>query len=479
MKIKAKILVVDDEPGIRDWLCFELKHQGYRVVTAVNGNEGLEKAQHDKFDIAVLDIMMPEMDGISLLGHLKKINPDMEVIMTTGFGTMETVIASLRQGAFDYINKPFHVDEISLVIEKALEKRQLKETIALYEISKAIVSTIEFDQLLKIIIDLTMAVMKSDDATLLLYDHRKKLYIAATSHDINDENIKNSRIAIGEIMEDQVTRQQPGVLIDDLAKNPRLKNIRGIKEIKTALLLPLIGKTNVLGILNLNRFQKNDYFCEYDLPKAGIFASQAALAVENSYLFKELNSLYMSTIRSFANAIDAKDHYTNRHSEHVAELAVAITREMGLSAPEILRVQQAAQIHDLGKIGIRDDIINKSEHLTDQEMEEIKSHPLQGAHILEPIGFLHDIVEIIKQHHEHFDGAGYPYGLKGEEISLEARIIAVADAYDAMISDRSYRKALSKEEAIKELQKYSNSQFDQNVVEALLRVLKKEATLKQ
>jgi putative nucleotidyltransferase with HDIG domain len=474
VKSKAKILIIDDETQIRDWLSFKLEQQGHTVITAQNGNEGIEKVQQEKFDIAIVDIIMPEMNGITVLDHLKRIDPDIEAIMVTGFGTMETAVESMRKGAYDYISKPFIIEELSMVIEKAIEKQQLKETIALYEISKAIVSTIEFDQLLKIIIDMTTAVLKSDDASLLLFDNKKKLYVAAASYDLNEETKKKTRLAIGErIAGWSAGEQQPLILIDGFGNEPRFKDIKGRKEVKSALILPLIGKINLLGILNINRINVIKHFTENDLHKANIFASQIALAVENAYLFKELTALYMSTIRSLANAIDAKDHYTNKHSEHVAELAVAIANEMGLTIPELLKIQQASQIHDLGKIGIHDFIINKTGKLSDQEMEEIKSHPLKGAQILEPIGFLSDIVELIKQHHERFDGSGYPYGLKGEKICLEARIIAVADAYDAMISDRPYRKALTKEQAITELNKYSNIQFDKRVVAAFLKVLEK------
>ncbi|HEX3046088.1 MAG TPA: response regulator, partial [Bacillota bacterium] len=414
MKPKVKILVVDDEPGMQDWLSYELGQQGYQVVTASNGNEGLEKVSQDKFDLAIIDIMMPGMDGITFLGCLKKTNPDIEAIMTTGFGTLETAIASIRKGAYDYINKPFNGDEISLVIEKALEKRQLKETVALYEISKAMVSTIELDQLFKIVIDLTTAVLKSDDASLLLYDHEKKLYIAAASYDLGDTNRKNSRLAMGERAAAQIAEEQePLILVDSFAKTPRFDNIEGLQEIRTGLIIPLIGKSSILGFLNINRLQVNEPFTETDLPKASIFASQIALSVENAYLFKELSSVYLSTIRSFANAIDAKDHYTNRHSERVAILAVGIAREMKLPEPVVLRIQQAAQIHDLGKIGIKDHIIKKPEELTAEEREEVKSHPIKAAQILEPIVFLRDIVEIIKQHHEWVDGTGYPFGLTG------------------------------------------------------------------
>lgn len=475
MKSNTKILVIDDESQIRDWVSIKLRQLGYTVIAVSNGIEGIEKITREKFDIAIIDIMMPEMNGITVLDHLKKIDPDIEAIMVTGFGTMETAVECLRKGAYDYIGKPCNIEEISMVIEKALEKRQLKETIALYEISKAMVSTIEFDQLLKIIIDLTTAVLKSDDASLMLFDDGKKLYMAAASYDLNEEFKKKTRLAIGERVAGWRTElKQPLILMDGFKNDSRFNDLKGQTEIKSALMLPLIGKNNLLGILNINRINVKELYTENDLHKAGIFASQIALAVENAYLFKELTSLYISTIRSLAKAIDAKDHYTNRHSEHVAELAVAIATELGLSAPEILKIQEASQIHDLGKIGIYDSIINKTDQLSPQEMEELKSHPLKGAQILEPIGFLSDIVEIIKQHHERFDGNGYPYGLKAEEIRLEARIIAVADAYDAMISDRSYRKALTKEEAIAELIKYSNTQFDRQVVNAFLKFLTKE-----
>jgi putative nucleotidyltransferase with HDIG domain len=181
----------------------------------------------------------------------------------------------------------------------------------------------------------------------------------------------------------------------------------------------------------------------------------------------------MSIIRSLAKAIDAKDHYTNRHSENVAESAVAIAKELGLSDSEIDVILQASQIHDLGKIGVHDFILNKSEKLTEEEWKEIRSHPIKAAQILEPLGFVNNIVDIIKQHHENYNGSGYPDGLKNDEIHLAARIIAVADAYDAMTSDRPYRKAMTKEQAVDELLKNNNIQFDPKVIEAFLKVLNK------
>ena len=145
MKLKGKILIVDDEEGIREILSRYLSKQGYAVVTAQNGKEGIETFKKEEFDLVISDIRMPEMDGVAFLNLIKKSDPDVEVIMVTAYETMESAIESLRKGAYDYIIKPFSIEKIAITVEKALEKRQLKEKIALYEISKAIHSTVELN----------------------------------------------------------------------------------------------------------------------------------------------------------------------------------------------------------------------------------------------------------------------------------------------------------------------------------------------
>ena len=191
-------------------------------------------------------------------------------------------------------------------------------------------------------------------------------------------------------------------------------------------------------------------------------------------LYEDLRSTYMRTIKVLAQAIDARDHYTHSHSENVAKYATVIATEMGLSAREIEVIHQACELHDLGKIGIEDSILIKPSALTAQEWEQIKKHPAIGAQILEPLTFLHGVIDLVRQHHEHFDGTGYPEGRKGEDILIGARIIHLADAYEAMVSARSYRKIpLTKEAAIEEIKKNSSTQFDPNVVRVFLKIVDK------
>jgi len=191
-------------------------------------------------------------------------------------------------------------------------------------------------------------------------------------------------------------------------------------------------------------------------------------------LYEELQATYLRTIKALAHAIDARDHYTHSHSENVTKYAVIVAQEMKLSAKDVKEIKQACELHDLGKIGIHDYVLTKPGKLTPQEWEEVRVHSLKAGEILEPLGFLKGTIELIQQHHERYDGKGYPYGLKGESIRLGARIMVVADAFDAMISERPYReKPLTKQKAIEEVKRNSGTQFDPQVVRAFLKIVDK------
>jgi|Deesub1362A_J573_1020465.scaffolds.fasta_scaffold00004_34 putative nucleotidyltransferase with HDIG domain/PAS domain S-box-containing protein len=189
---------------------------------------------------------------------------------------------------------------------------------------------------------------------------------------------------------------------------------------------------------------------------------------------KELRGLLNDLVLAFANAIDAKSHWTKGHSERVARYAAEIAKEMGLREKEIETLKTAALLHDIGKIGTYDVILDKPEKLSPEEAALVKQHPVKGVEILTPIKKLQDILPIIKHHHERIDGKGYPDGLKGEEIPLSARILHVADSFDSMTADRPYRPSPGREYAISELKKHSGTQFDPQVVEAFLRILNRQ-----
>jgi putative nucleotidyltransferase with HDIG domain len=198
------------------------------------------------------------------------------------------------------------------------------------------------------------------------------------------------------------------------------------------------------------------------------------LARQSFELYTKMRKIYLETIRALAAAIDAKDPYTKGHSERVAQIAVLLAQELNLSDRDSENIEYTALLHDIGKIGIDDRILGKSSKLSNEEFKKIKEHPIVGAKIIEPVDFLKNSYKTIYHHHEKYNGGGYPDGLKEKDIPLCARIIAVADSYDAMGSDRPYRKKLSKEKILKEFTEQSGKQFDPQIVNALMLILKRE-----
>jgi len=196
------------------------------------------------------------------------------------------------------------------------------------------------------------------------------------------------------------------------------------------------------------------------------------LALENNRLLRKVQDMYFGSLSALAATIDAKNVHTTKHSERVCEYAMSIVRELGLSGEEKVTLEHACKLHDIGKIAIRDYILNKPGKLTPEEWKEVKKHPVIGAGILDSSGFLKDLVPIVKYHHERYDGSGYPSGLREEDIPKEARIIALADAFEAMTSDRPYRKAFSKEGALEQIKANIKTQFDPDLVSKFIKCLK-------
>jgi putative nucleotidyltransferase with HDIG domain len=257
------------------------------------------------------------------------------------------------------------------------------------------------------------------------------------------------------------------------------KNLLPIKKLtdpeghnsRDGLFVPLISGEAVIGSLALISDVPDKEFSLRDLALAESIGRLAGVAIQNAMLYEELTESFLQTIAALANAIEVRDNYTHQHSEELVFLAGETGRLLGCSDVQLELIRLGALLHDIGKIGVPDEILKKPAKLTQDEMKIVIEHPLIGASIVSPIKRLEKVAPIIRAHHERYDGAGYPDGLKGEKIPLEARILSVTDSYSAMIDDRVYRKALSNIEAVAELKRGAGSQFDPKVVEALLSVL--------
>jgi putative nucleotidyltransferase with HDIG domain len=321
-----RCLVVDDEAALRSVLVRTLESAGYSCAQAGSGTEALAILEREAFALVLSDIRMPGMDGVGLLRAVQQRWPDTAVVMLTAVAEVDTAVACLHSGAFDYIAKPFQVDEVRARVGQALEKRRL------------------------------------------VLDNR-----------------------------------------------------------------------------------------QYQLHLADMVRQQAV----------RIEELFLEGVQTLVHALEAKDPYTQGHSARVAAYAGAIGRALRLSEAEVQVLELGAELHDIGKIGVRESVLQKDGRLSREEYEHIMAHTVIGARILEPL-LKHEpqAIAIVRSHHERLDGAGLPDGLRGEEIPLMARIVTVADSFDAMTSSRPYRPALPVEHAQRELRSRSGEQFDPVVVDA-------------
>jgi putative two-component system response regulator len=322
------ILIVDDEKPIRKLLNRKLSELGYQCQETGDAERALEQLRRQNFGLVILDNKMPGRSGIDLLPDIVARYPHTSVIMATATNDISIAIECLKQGACDYITKPFNLEQVALSVNRALEKRSPAS-------------------------------------------------------------------------ENSGRRHRPvDKIIEHTGTSP---------------------------------------------------------------------SLSLGAISSLVNALEAKNKYKSGHSQRVAYIAVVIAKEIGLSPQMIDSLQIASLVHNIGNIGVREIILNKTAPLTLDELEHIQKHPEIGEHILVPLAGEREILKIVRNHHEHYDGTGYPDGLKASHIPLGARILAVADAYEAMISERPYRAALSPENARTELERSKGTQFDPVIVDAFSR----------
>lgn len=254
-------------------------------------------------------------------------------------------------------------------------------------------------------------------------------------------------------------------IVNDLAADPRC--LGSSRIFSSVMCTPLKNLDKTVGYVCAGSLKRREYRAR-DLKLLTTLSEQTAVALEKAQLHDRLKETFYATVRTLAETIEKRDPYTGNHTRRVVDYSLAIAEGLGLPEEYHVRLELAAALHDIGKLGVRDDVLLKDGPLSSEEFAQMKQHPTYGEEILKHIKHLEDVVPGVKYHHERCDGKGYPYGLQGEEIDITARIIAVADSFDAMTTDRPYRKRLALDAACNELIKYSGTQFDAAVVEAFL-----------
>ncbi|MCL2777474.1 MAG: response regulator [Polyangiaceae bacterium] len=467
-----RVLIVDDEKFIRDILADFLGMEGYVVRTAEDGQAALSELSHAQYDIVISDLKMPRMGGIELLEAVGTRAPHALTVMMTGFGTVETAIDAMKRGAYDYILKPFKVEEVIHVVQRGLEKQRLaaenlrlKEALSLYKVSEAIAASLSLEEVLTTLGDAAIHEIHGDFVAIWLDDgegnHYERQRLLPPEH-LRSAALKDVSASAFGTFDQAAFREhlsRDSTLLEHGAKAARFLQSELAFPIQSLIAAPLRMKQRLLGWIGVVSYTSGKRFNEGQRKLLSIVASRAAAAIENARLYEDLRATFQQTIEGLAKAIDKMDRYTAGHSDRVALYAVYLAVRLGLPPEQVEIIRQSALMHDIGKIGCVLNL-NKPGRLTQIEYESFKRHPGFGLDILEPIRFLHPLIPGVHLHHERWDGRGYPLGLKGHDVPLIARIIAVADTYDAMTSDRAYRRALPHEVAVAEIERCAGTQFD-------------------
>lgn len=363
--------------------------------------------------------------------------------------------------------------ELDQKIEQLESSRQLVRRL-LTRIGTAIVSYEGIDNILNLIVENTTAALEAQMGSLLLIDGEKQELYLKTRWSSNGPVAPGAhRVRMGEGVPGWVAREGRSLRSVGDPSSLGFANHRGSDA--AILCVPLKLRDHAIGVIAVLRQNPSRAFSEEDESLIASIGSQVAVAIENYRLNLDVERTYLETIRALALAVEAKDPYSAGHSKRVGFYAAKIGEVMGLDQDTLRVLNDAGILHDIGKIGIRDDILLKAAPLTVDEMRIMQQHAVIGEAIVKPVRSLQRVVSIMRHHHERFDGSGYPDGLKAEAIPLGARILSVADSYDAMVTDRPYRKRIGIEEAKAELQRWAGKQYDPVVVDAMLRLIAEKA----
>ena len=491
-----RILVVDDERVIREMLSDFLGLEGYVVRTVEDGVQALEELQRRSYNLVISDLKMPNMNGLELIGKITELGIPVLTVIMTGFGTVETAIEAMKHGAYDYVLKPFRVEEVVHTVQRGLDRQRLqhenlrlKDALSIYRISEAIATSLSVEKVLDLVLEAVLDAVNADVANLLLeqadpnrkqgdppgpfVEHARRV----SPHLTAGETVPP--LNMGEVIP---LFQEDKPLLAHGARAHRFLGGPPEKRLVSFCSIPLKLKGRIIGMLSAYSYTKGAKFSEGQRKMLYVLGSRAAVSIENARLYESLvdsnkdlslanvslEENFRQTIIGFAHALEESDRYTRGHSERVSTYARLIAVGMRLPEAQIETVVKVGLLHDVGKIGIRNDRLNKPGKLTPEELAMFRSHPAKGKRILEPIPFMRDIVPGCFCHHEAWDGSGYPQGLLADRIPLIGRIVAVADAYDAMTTDRAYRQALPHVIACGELERCSGTQFDPEIVRVFL-----------
>lgn len=487
-----RIMLVDDDDSVREALTEILSRRGWLVEDFSSAESAIAALKRGDYGVILADVNMPGLSGMDFLHLARESAPDVPVVMITGYPSIDLAVESIKFGAVDFLQKPFKAEELEIVIRKAagnsvrasrpgdktraigtlpeLARRRLedkiKELSILHTISESLDEVSERDDIFRKTMDIAQIIADADMAFIMVVEHDNGKLVVRAASGYDDRDMIGAEFSLA----DEPFR---GVLTKKcytyyMAPGGSLGALVPEGGPVPVLLAPMIINREAVVILGLAGRPGGNEISSDALTLVLNLTAKASLKLENIALSENIFSSIIGALNSLLNALDARDTYTKDHSHRVTKYAVEIAKSMECPQEVVDSISFAGPLHDIGKIGVRDDILLKKGGFTEEEREIMKSHVVRGEEILRPLNLLVSERAVVLYHHERWDGGGYPKGLAGCEIPLVARIFSVADTFDAMTSTRPYRQALSLDVAKDEIVKCRGTQFDPEVVDAFV-----------
>ncbi|MFO0934390.1 MAG: response regulator [Planctomycetota bacterium] len=495
-----RILVVDDEPQIRDILAATLRRDGFQVTSRGAPKEALRDLESGAFELLVTDLKMPEMSGLELIKAAKRVAPDIGSVLITAFASTETAVSALRNGADDYLMKPFGIDDLRRVVERVLAerrseshgrealsvareeneslRREHRETAATLQVVQRDLKLSRRDlerrvRDLELVAELTHLLTGQDverivAMTAQITARRFHAHVTRIEADVGNGMVEAEHregvepvalpLPLGALLAERARTDRSGVTRDEVLGQGR--PLEGMAAVLRAAGEPA-GSVVLLRPLLPSRD-------EQDLALLGMIASALTPALEAERNRRRAEANAVEVALGMLEAIESRGAVRRGHASRVCELATRAADRLGLSPRARRDVETAARLHDIGEVGVPDELLLRPGPLTPAEMDVVRTHAAVGARLLAPLG---EAARLVRHHHERADGTGYPDGLVEDQIPVGAALIGVVEAYDAMTHARPYQRALTPTEARREILRLRGSQFVACAVDALAEVI--------
>lgn len=482
------ILVVDDNETGRDLLCRRLEKNNYCVEPAEDGYQALEKMKNRVFDLVLLDMMMPGISGLQTLSSLRRRHSlaELPVIMVTAKDGREDTVNALRMGANDYVTKPVDFDILAARIDVQLQRKREDTEFQnrLLRATRTLNSHFDLNSLITELCHEARSLFDTDLVHIWMLDEAQQALVLKVKSEQRPSSIKHGYVVSLDHHQAAIVRAfhkgKSDVFqhLEQYSPATIDKKMSQLACLKSAIVLPLRQYDRVMGVIVMGDQSRPVHFGPSELEKARLFVSQIEGSLSRATLLEhlessahEMDAIYENTLEGWIKALDLRDNETEGHARRVADLTLVLARALKVPESELTHIRRGALLHDIGKMAVPDEILKKTDVLNEAEWAIMRQHPAHAYQWLSNIEYLKPAVDIPYCHHEHWDGNGYPQGLKGEQIPLHARIFSVVDVWDALTSDRPYRRAWPKQKALDHIRRQAGRQFDPEVVDAFLNII--------